>query len=566
MNRSTTHNLEQEKKAPATPEEQPLRSARPKLAIAVGSGWGVRSFLLNEALEVLKRRFDLIIFSPFTHLPEFRRPFEERGIRILPLVEPDRDRLLHLLFWACRIAHYQRTPTQPRKHKLSILAKGLLQRRESLKQKLKSLSELQPQDGPANGETDRGFWSVVKWRLHRWKRGLRIRRRLFSTRMRGLMMFLIRICGPVLADPLLWLYRARLARWEPVGELRDLFAREGVVGLFSTSINVRSEWPAVIAARANKIPVIAAVFTWDSPSTKPFLLCDFDGLLVWSPGMKEDMQNYLRAGKPERIHVVGAPHLDYLKKPEYQLSREEFCRPLGLDPARKIVVYSTSSPSSVPHEPELLCRFHAILERMPGAPQMLVRLHPKDMMKRYVDTKRKLEGTGVAWTVSGEPKREEGDQWCPDRDDIVRSVNTLRHGDVNVHHNFSTMILEFASQDKPVICIAYDHEGSSKLARFYQTYEHLRPIISSEAVRLSYSTEETERLLKRALESPHLDRVARSRLVQIQLGPFDGDSGTRACEAIVRIVDSAGRKPYLAATEKGNGQPDAVGDRPSPIG
>ncbi len=451
---------------------------RPRLAIAVGLGWGVRNYLLGDAFRVLSENFELLILSPFARLPDFAQRFQSLGARVLGCPEaPQPNRSLRLYHLA-NAAFARRVPTVSRR-------------------------------------SQKNWGGGRAWFL------------------RGLGR-----CGAPLFPLLRAAYRRSLvAHWQPVAELRQLLRRERVDALFSTNCFHFSEWPAALAARAEGLPIVTAVASWDNPSTKSFLPCDYDGYLVWSTVMRDHVRAYWEVRDEERIHLTGAPQFDYYFQEKHLLSRREFCRRHGLDADRKIVVYSTVAPAIMPDEPEMLRQLHELWRRdLPGEPQLLVRLHPKDRIERYHTLREDRAARDIVWTLAGEPKLAEKDQWCPDEDDLIRGVNTVRHGDVNVHCRYSTMMLDFAALDKPVVVIAYDSEGSTARSLEYEKYEHLQPVIRSGGVRIVYTPEELERQLRLALESPERDHEARCRLAREQLGRLDGRSGERAGQAVVAIV------------------------------
>lgn len=502
------------------------RPVRPKLAVAVGMGWGVRNYLLNDTLSILKERFDLVIYSSFGDLPGFRKQFEDQGIEVRPIVDPESVPWLAAPMRWAQISGYRRHPTVSRKTKFSLMMKRELRKQGQLSVKIRAARQ---KWGPGGS---RG-----------WKEGVvaihRLVRRLVGAVWRLFELCALRVFGPPLFAHFLKLFRGAMRRWRPVVELRKTFRQEGVVGVFSTGFNVTDEWAPVIAAHAERLPVMTSIYSWDQATSKPFLLCDYDAIFVWGRTMKTQTLKYLNAFSPNRIHIVGPPQLDYLQRPELQLSREEFCRRYGLDPARKIVVFSTVAPGLSPDQSEVLRQFHEIFKRMPGSPQLLVRVHPKDTTDRYSDVKDALEREGVVWTLAGEPLMRTRDRWCPDEEDILRAVNTIRHGDVNVHCCYSTMMLEFCSQDKPVIVIAYNSRGDTGPITHYEPYEHLQAIVASAAVQIAYTSQQTETYLRRAIEHPELDREARARICQTELGPLDGRAGARTAEVIIETVERA---------------------------
>lgn len=469
---------------------------RPTLAIVVEFGWGVRNFLLGTAFERLSQSFDLAIYSPFTDVPGFRERFERPGVAVYPLDTTDRPGGVRALRRLAEVAAWHRYPSGSRVNQLRRLRAQIIERsrRASLPKR-------------------------IVYRLLR------------------LLLPTLRWAGPPLFPVILAAYRARLKRTSAFRTIRESFRNRGIDGVFSTHSHAPGEWKTVLAARSLGLPAVAAMTSWDNPSSKAFLICDYDAVLAWSERMKEDIIRHMNAPSAERILVTGAPQFDVYRDPRVHLDRGSFCRPLGLDPRRKIVVYTTGTPLTVPGEPELIRSVHEIVARLPGSPQLLIRLHPKDDEERYSGLREKISGRGIAWTLAGVPRMETGDRWCPDPEDLVRAVNTLRHGDVNVHCSYSTMMLDFSLHDKPVVVIAFDPDGRSDRFHFYETFEHLRPVVASGAIPFAYSTGELEDHLRRALRHPDERREDRRRLIESLLGAVDGQAGLRSAEAIIRVME-----------------------------
>lgn len=469
------------------------KKKRPRLAIAVGLGWGIRNYLLSDTLRVLKEHFDLTIISHYALVPEFKEHFEKQGIQV------------------CKWLDDRPSAEAADLHRQTETAYFYLARSKS---------------------RDRRLFS----RIHVGGKG-------------GLDSWLGQKLAPVLFPLLRAFYQYVVIRdWVHLVKIRELFARKNVDAVFSTNQMNNSEWGPVLAARSMGLPIVTAITSWDNPSTKTFpILSDYDGYLAWGDRMRDATIRHQGVRDPSRIHVVGAPQFDFLRDENYIQSREEYCRTLGLDPTRKILVYTTVTPGIMPDEPHMVRRVHDMIldGTLPADTQLLVRLHPKDRIERYEELRKDPRRAGIGWTLAGNPKIQKRDQWCPDRDDMVRAVNTVRHGDVNVHCRYSTMMLDFASMDKPVVVLAYDNAGNTEGARVYEDYEHLKPVLASGGVRVAYSEAEARTLLQEAFSAPEKYRVERKQMVEEQLGFLDGRSGERAGNVIVDIVRRQARPEVI---------------------
>lgn len=457
---------------------------KPKLGIIISIGWGVRNYLLTDTLSVLQEHFDLCVFSSLAEVDSFREELQRQGIQVFPCPDLRPSGRATRVFKLLEMAQLAMSSTVRNRRKLESI---LGSRAEQLR----------------GARFVSGKWA--KWSY------------------------------PVLRT--LFRYLAA-ASCPAVKEIRTRMKEEEIVGIFSTNLSETGEWAADLAAWSLGLPMAASVTSWDNPSTKKCPPCEFDGYLVWSEDMGKQIQRFMGIGSTGRFHVVGAPQFDFYKKVKYQRTREEFFAEYGLDPARKLIVYTTVTPGIVPDNEALIRQLHDQIRcnQLPGDPQLLVRLHPKDKLERYETLRHDPQRRDIAWTLAGVPVVDRRDQWCPNHEDMVRAVNTILHGDVNVHAGYSTMMLDFAAMDKPVVLIGYDSDGNTEKCKTWETYEHLRPVLRSGAVKVAYDAEEMVGQLAQALEFPEERQAARAALTRFQIGEFDANSGKRAGLAVRDVM------------------------------
>jgi hypothetical protein len=136
------------------------------------------------------------------------------------------------------------------------------------------------------------------------------------------------------------------------------------------------------AARAERIPVAAAIMSWDHLSSKALLHVHPDRMFVWNDLQRQEAVD-MHATPAERVVVTGAQCYDQWFTRQPSRSREAFCRDLGLRADRPFVlwVHSAMSPRPSPPEPELVMRWAAAL-RASSDPRLrelgvVVRPHPE---------------------------------------------------------------------------------------------------------------------------------------------------------------------------------------------
>ncbi len=175
------------------------------------------------------------------------------------------------------------------------------------------------------------------------------------------------------------------------------------------NLRFSEETDYIKAARHLGVPTAVPVLSWDNLSTKGLIQVPPDRLFVWNAHHLKDAVE-IHDVPSERIEVAGSPFFDKWFDPPVDLpSREAFCRRLGLDPARRILLYLGSSRRIAADEVWFLQK----LRRFIGASrnqelrdcQLLVRPHPAN-----AEIYQGLSGEGVCvFPEKGElPETREG--------------------------------------------------------------------------------------------------------------------------------------------------------------
>jgi hypothetical protein len=152
-------------------------------------------------------------------------------------------------------------------------------------------------------------------------------------------------------------------------------------------------------------------------------------------------------GPPALFEVCGSLHLSALARAG-SMDRSDFCRRLGLDPARPIVCYSTARAGVIEAEPGWVHRLWRRFQQTNGVcPQLLVRTNPMDESAAFA-------ALGSCADVALLRPRWEWDpssDWCcPLEQDALLWASAITHSALNVSVA-STVALEFAAYGRPVI-------------------------------------------------------------------------------------------------------------------
>ena len=298
---------------------------------------------------------------------------------------------------------------------------------------------------------------------------------------------------------------------------------------------------AVQAAQWLGIPTAAFIFSWDNLTSQGRIVPSYDYYLVWNSAIREQLLQQYPSVRSHQVLVTGTPQFDFHFRPEFRWSREEFCRHVGADPLRPIVLYSTGMANHMPGEPEIVERIASLLTEMPefGPPQLMVRVYPKDRTGRFEYLKRKCPDIlfpEAPWEAAF---------LTPKIEDSYLLTNTLQHSAVGINVA-STISLELCMFDVPVINVGYNPPGTAvdevDYARYY-SFDHYRQLVASGAVEVATSEDDLRRRLIAALLHPERRRNERKALLKRFFDTsLDGRSSSRlAC--VLDMLASGSNSP-----------------------
>jgi len=190
---------------------------------------------------------------------------------------------------------------------------------------------------------------------------------------------------PVVGQPLTRAALTRLERLMPQAPAIEAYLREqaaDVVVLTSLTYSRSQQLDVLKAARALRLPVAAAIMSWDHLSSKALLHMTPDMVLVWNDVQRREAVE-MHGLDGNRVAITGAQCYDQWFGRTPDRSREEFCRTVGLRADRPFAlwVHSALSPTPQPPEPVLVTRWIESLRASPDPALrelgVLVRPHPE---------------------------------------------------------------------------------------------------------------------------------------------------------------------------------------------
>ncbi len=302
-------------------------------------------------------------------------------------------------------------------------------------------------------------------------------------------------------------------------------------------------------ARREKVRTAALVLGWDNPTSKGYLGARPDVVVAWSEGMARQLvENHDL--DPKRIVVGGAPQLDLYARPTELPARDEIFAELGLDPARRLVLFACRSPSSYGHNVTVAGVLADAMDggRLAAPVQVVVRPHPINLrsdhrlpLLEYAEMSERHENLVIdVPAVSSE--RLSCD--VPSAD-YRRLAGLIAHCDVLVNA-FSTTTLEAFLLDKPVVLVSDEAHRAAGLAdaslegRPFHLDTHMQSSLG--AARVARSFDELIAHVNTYLEDPTLDADARRRLIAAEGGPLDGRRGLHIGRYLVAQLAAAGER------------------------
>ena len=275
--------------------------------------------------------------------------------------------------------------------------------------------------------------------------------------------------------------------------------------------------------------------SWDNFTNKLLPVRRVNRLVVWNDLMKQQAIE-LHGYRDEALRVAGTPQWDRYFRERVSISRDAFFQRVGADPARRLLTLTTTPRELYPHHDHVLRVMLAAIRsgRFEHPAQILVRLHPRDDRAHYAEFEQ------VPEIILEKPFRETvkaADGLAVDvtADAQQHLADTLCHSDVIINVA-STIAIEAAIFDTPVVNIAFDGEAPSDFARSarrYYRFTHYANITRHQAVRVAETPDALVADINRYLAAPSLDAAGRRQVVLEQCQFTDGRSAERVAQAVV---------------------------------
>jgi len=297
------------------------------------------------------------------------------------------------------------------------------------------------------------------------------------------------------------------------------------------------------AAKRKGYYVVGLTRSWDNLTSKGVIQVLPDKLILHTERMKKQAVELV--GMPEKdIYVSGPPDYDKYFKP-LSITREEFCRQLGIDLKRRLVLFAPFYDEFTGSAIVMMKGLAAAIKEgtLPDDIQFIVRYRPAtpeispDVLEPdnhftitkpcslYFKVKNRTQAPTKDWEFSPE--------------DVDLLVHSIQFSDVMIN-TFSTITIDSAAADKPTIGVRFDADPTCKpqnsVLKIPDAHDHYRELELTGGVRLVHNMTELVDAINNYLLHPEADREGRARIRKEQIGFTDGLNGKRSADFIHNVL------------------------------
>jgi hypothetical protein len=303
------------------------------------------------------------------------------------------------------------------------------------------------------------------------------------------------------------------------------------------------------AAAARGIRTAAVTVGWDNPSSYNLNGAPVDYITCWSEIQKEE----LVLGSdwdPQRVNISGIPSYDGYFLRSWLIPRAEYFRQHGLDPQRKLLSYACSFETLHPNFPNMAAIVELVNNNELAEPcQLLIRFHPNHFIKgsRFEDERKRVVEyvKGIPHIHIVEPVSIGGGLGHYSGEDMPEKASMMAWSDVFLTV-YSTMVVETAIHDRPIISVTIDTPGGWNMKDVYSLPltaigdwpTHLR-FRQSGAGRVACNQEEVRQHINFYLKNPAADGEKRRKFILDECTYTDGSAGRRTGEYLLGLIEES---------------------------
>ncbi len=300
------------------------------------------------------------------------------------------------------------------------------------------------------------------------------------------------------------------------------------------------DYPILKAAAGLHIPTLTFIASWDNVwkiermLKKHMPVAIADHFIVWNTMMKEHLLRIFSGLTSERVHVIGAPRMDYFWHTDKIPTKEQVYDVLGFeDPTRPLIHFATTELYPMEYVVEAV--YNAIHDgRIPKNPYLYASVHPGGNMKNHESLH--MYDVTVRYSFGRtETAPHPSFTYLPTQEDIYNLVGVFKHADVLINHSSSTA-LESLIADTPVINVKYGKPLDwwrwyrSMVYRDFQ--QHYVDLIKDGATYVVKNKKQLVEAVSDALTHPTKKEDARRTTIERMITTTDGTASQKVLEAL----------------------------------
>jgi hypothetical protein len=295
------------------------------------------------------------------------------------------------------------------------------------------------------------------------------------------------------------------------------------------------------SARRQGVPSAAIILSWDNTTTRGYPGADSDHVITWTDAMRDEAVRFCDVPR-ERITVGGIAHFDGYFRDDPDYDRADFLHRLGLDPAKRVILFVTKSPNGYAYNPNIAKMLGEAIRdgRLPADAQVLVRVHPihyryQDGLLVYRDAIEAFHGIAREnpAVVINEPKIRTNRLSSDMAEGELQTLARLIRSSAVIVNIFSTLNLEGAIFDRPLVNVCFEDTAPMYEGRVTPRFDieidhratHNQRLMKTGGVRMAHTPAEMVAAVREYLAQPSLDRDGRRRIVEQEIGPNHGHAG-----------------------------------------
>ena len=347
--------------------------------------------------------------------------------------------------------------------------------------------------------------------------------------------------------------RSRLARKAVVRTQRrfnpmlygDLFEKYRPNMVIASTPGWRMDRYLLREAAARGVPTTTVIVGWDNSSSYSLPGADTSWATCWSALQKQEMVQG-SDWDPQRVFIGGIPSYDGYFTQKWQMSRDEYFKLHGLDPARKLISYASSFITFSPNIQNIEALARLVSDNQLAEPsQLLVRLHPNHFMDvpRFAEERQQVRklAAELPHVHVVEPVALGGELGHYSGEDMPEKTSMMAHSDVFVTV-YSTMVVEASVHDRPVVSACLDSpvgwpgKFTLPLSKIGGWPTHAR-FRDSGAGRVALDEETLRQAINYYLENPAADLQARRDFIARECTFTDASAGKRTADILLSLIE-----------------------------